>query len=76
MEEKVKDLEKRLEILSQINLKMKYLQTKIEELDKWRSTVKNVLSSLPKIRDYDIRLHTLTTNECQELDSKFEERTR
>ena len=34
MEEKVKDLEKHLEIVSQINLKMESLQTKIEELDR------------------------------------------
>ena len=34
MAEKVKAMEKHLEILSQINLKMESLQTKIEELDK------------------------------------------
>ena len=73
MEEKVKALEKHLEIVSQINLKMESLQTKIEELDKWRNMEKNVPSGLPTVRAYDIRLHTLATNECQELASKFEE---
>ena len=65
MEEKVKVLEKHIKILSQINLKMESLQTKIEELDKWRNIEKNVMSSLPVVKDYDIRLHTLATNECQ-----------
>ena len=76
MVEKVKALEKHLEIVSQINLKMQSLQAKIEELDKWRNMEKNVLSSLPTIKAYDIRLHTLATNECQELASKFEEKGR
>ena len=30
-------------------------------------------SVLPGIKAYDIRLHTLDTNECQEMDFKFEE---
>lgn len=74
--EKVKAIEKHLEIVSQTNLKMESLQTKIEELDKWRNMEKDVPSSLPVVKDYDIRLHTLATNECQELASKFEERVR
>ena len=76
MAEKVKALEKHLEIVSQTNMKMEYLQTKIEELDKWRNMDKNVQSSLPAVKDYDIRLHTFDTKECQELASKFEERAR
>ena len=40
MEEKVKALEKHLEIVSQINLKMESLQTKIEELNKRRNMEK------------------------------------
>ena len=28
------------------------------------------------VKAYDIRLHTLATNECQELTSKFEEKAR
>lgn len=34
------------------------------------------MSSLPAGKAYDIRSHTLATNECQELDSKFKERAR
>ena len=30
----------------------------------------------PAVKAYDIKLHTLATNECQELASKFEERVR
>ena len=33
-------------------------------------------SRLLAVKDYGIRLHTLATNECQELASKFEERVR
>ena len=73
MEDKVKDLEKDLGVVSQINNKMESLQIKIEEPDKWRNMEKIVPSGLPEIKDYDIRLHTLSTNECQELASKFEE---
>ena len=58
----VKALERDLEIVSQINLKMESLQTKIEELDKWRNMEKNVPSSLTVVKTYDIRLHTLDTN--------------
>jgi hypothetical protein len=76
MVDKVKMLEKHLEIVSQINLKMESLQVKIEELDKWRSIEKNVPSSLPVIKTYGINLHTLATTECQELASRFEETAR
>jgi hypothetical protein len=76
MEKKVKDLEEHLEIVSQINLKMESLQTKIEELDRWRNMEKSVASGLPIVKSYDINLLTLATNECQELASKFEERAR
>ena len=55
---------------------MEPLQVKIEELDKWRSIEKNVPSSLPVIKTYDISLHTLATNECQQLASRFEEGAR
>ena len=72
----MKVLEKHLEIVSQINLKMESLQFKIKELDKWRSIEKNVPSSLPVIKTYDISLHTLATSECQELTSRFEEKAR
>ena len=72
MEEKVKALEKHIENVSQINFKMESPQTKIEELEKWRNMEKNVPSFLLIVKAYDIRLHTLATNECQELASKFE----
>ena len=55
---------------------MESLQVKIEELDRWRSVEKNVPSSFPVIKTYDISLHTLDTSECQEIASKFEERVR
>ena len=55
---------------------MESLQVKIEDLDKWRSMEKNVPSSLPVIKTYDISLHTLDTSECQELASRLEERAR
>ena len=76
MAEKVKSLEKHLEIVSQINLNAESLQVKIEELDKWRNIEKSVSSSLLVVKSYDIKLHTLATNECQELASKFEEKER
>ena len=76
MVDKVKVLEKHLEIVSLINLKMESLQVKIKELDKWRSIEKNVPSNLPVIKTYDISLHTLATSECQEVASRFEENVR
>ena len=74
MDDKVKVLERHLEIVSQINLKMESLQVNIEELDKWRKMEKNFPSILLVIKTYDIMLHTLAMSECQELASKFEEK--
>lgn len=37
---------------------------------------KNVPSDLRGIKAYDIILYALATNECQELDSKFEEKVK
>ena len=62
---KVKAREKHLEIVSHINLKMESLQVKIEELYRWRNMEKIVPSILLEVKTYDIRLHTLTTNEYQ-----------
>ena len=76
MVDKVKMVEKHLKIVSQINLKMRSLQVKIEDLDKWRSIEKNVPSSLRVIKSYDIIFHTPATTECQELASRFEERAK
>ena len=33
-------------------------------------------STLPAVKAYDIGLHTLATNECEELASKFKEKVR
>ena len=52
---------------------MESLQIKVEDMERWRKMEKNVPSGLPGIKAYDIRLHTLATNECQEIASKFEE---
>ena len=64
MVDKVKMVENHIEIISQVNQKMRSLQVKIEDLDKWRSMEKNVHSILPLIKSYDISLHTLATSEC------------
>ena len=37
---------------------------------------KSVPSGLIIVKDYDIKLHTLASNECRELASKFKERAR
>ena len=71
MDEKVKALEKHLEIVSHINLKMESMQAKIDELGKWRNMEKSVMSSLSAIKTFDTRLHTPDTNKCQEIASKF-----
>ena len=76
MAENGKALEKHLKIVSQINLKMESLQVKIKDLEKWRNMEKKFLSSLLAVKTYESRLHTLATNECHELDSKFEEKER
>ena len=76
MAEKINALEKHLEIVSQTNLRMESLQTKIKEIDKWMNMEKNVSSILPIVKAYDIRLHTLAINEYKELDPKFKERAR
>ena len=74
MDEKIKALESHLEIVSQTNSKMQSLQVKIKDLDRWRDMENNVPSSIPMVQTYDIKLHTLAMNECQELVSKFEEK--
>ena len=53
---------------------MKYFQAKIEEPGEWKNLEKNVPGGLSVIKAYDIKLHTLATNECQEIASKFEEK--
>ena len=67
MKDIIKALEKHLENASQVNLNMESLHTKIQELDEQRNLEENVLGGIPIIKAYDIRLHTLATNECQNL---------
>ena len=76
MEDKIKYLEKHLEIPTQINQKMESLWIKVDELDKWRNMEKIIPSGLAGIKAYNIRLITLDTNECQQMASKFEEKVK
>ena len=50
MNDKVKMIEKNLEIVSQTYERMRDLQAKIIKLEEWRSTEKNIPSSLPMIK--------------------------
>ena len=74
--DKVKMIEKHLEIVSQTYQRMRDLQAKIIELKEWRSNEKNIPSSLPIIKNYDITVHLMATMECQDLESRFEENAR
>ena len=76
MANKMKNVEKHLEIVSQSNQRMRYLQAKIEDLEERRNKEKNVPSSLLIIEIYDISVHTLAITECQDLASRFEENAR
>ena len=76
MADKVKMVEKHLEIVSQKYQRMRDLQANIEDLEEWRNKEKNVPSILPVIKSYDISVHTLATTECQDLASRFEEDAR
>ena len=71
MDDKMKMVEKHLEIVSQTNQRMRAIQEKIEYIEEWRNMKNNVPSSL-----HDINLHTLATTECQDLASRFEENAR
>ena len=55
---------------------MRDLQENIIEIEEWRSTEKNIPSSLPIIKIYDIMVHSMATMECQDLASRFEENAR
>ena len=61
MDNKIKSVEKHLEIVSQTNQRMRTPQAKIEDLEEWRSKEKNVPSILLVIKSYDIGVHTLAT---------------
>ena len=73
MANKMKMVEKHLEIVSQTNQRMRALQAKIQDLNEWRNKEKNVPSILLVIKIYDISVHTLDTTKCQDLASRFEE---
>ena len=64
MANKVKTVEKHLDIVSQTNQRMRDLQTKIEDQEEWRNKEKNVPSILSVIKRYDISMHILATTEC------------
>ena len=55
---------------------MRDLQEKIIELEEWRSTEKNIPSSLPMVKCYDIMVYFMATMECQDLACRFEENAR
>ena len=76
MDDKVKVIEKHLDIVSQTHQRMRNLQEKIIELDEWRSTEKDIPSSLPSVKSYDITVYSMATKECQDLASQFEENCR
>ena len=73
MANKMKNVEKHLEIVSQTNHRMRDLQAKIEDFKEWRNKENNVPSGLLVIKSYDISVHTLATIECQDLAFRFEE---
>lgn len=73
MADKVKMVGNHLEIISQTYQRMRDLQAKIVELEEWRRIEKNIPSSLPMIKSYDITMHSMTTKECQDLAFRFEE---
>ena len=76
MVDKVKMVEKHLEIVSQTNQRMRDLQDNNECLEEWRNKENNVPSSLPDIKIYDISVHTFATTEFLDLASRFKENAR
>ena len=76
MAEKIKALEKHLQITYQINQKMESMWIKFEVLYAWKNMEKIVQSGHLGIKAYGIILHTLVTNECQEVACKFEEKVK
>ena len=69
-------IEKHLNIVSQTYQRMRNLQEKTIELDRWRSIKENIPSSLPSVESYDIMVYSMATEECQDLASWFEENAR
>ena len=64
MADKMKMVEKHLEIVSQTNQRMRALKAKSEDPEESRNNEKNVPSILVVIKSYDISVHTLATIEC------------
>ena len=64
MADKVKVIEKHLDIVSKTHQRMRNLQEEIIELDGWRSTEKNIPGSLPSAKSYDIMVYSMATEEC------------
>jgi hypothetical protein len=73
---KVKVIEKHLDIVSQTHQRLRNLQEKIIELDEWRITEKYILNSLPSVKSYDITVYSMVIEECQDLASRFKENAR
>ena len=61
MTDKVKRIEKHLEIVSQTYQRMRDLQDKIIELEECKSTEKKIPSSLPTIKGYGIIVYSIAT---------------
>ena len=76
MVDKVKMIENHIDIISQTHQRVRNLQENIIELEGWRSTEKNIPSSLPTIKGHDITVYSMATKECQDLASRFEENDR
>ena len=76
MADKVKMIEKHLNIVSQTHQKMRDLQGKIIELDEWRNTKRDIPNSLPSVKSYDVIVYSMATEECQDLASWFKKNAR
>ena len=76
MADKVKMIEKHLDIVSQTHQKMRDLQGTIIELDECISTKRDIPNSLPSIKSCDITVYSMAMEECQDLASRFEENAR
>jgi hypothetical protein len=76
MADKVKLIEKNLEIVSKTYQRMRNPQAKVVELEEWRSTKKNIPNSLLTIKSCDITVYSMATKECQDLACRFEENSR
>ena len=59
MVDKVKMIEKHLDIVSQTHQKMRDLQGKTIELDEWKSTKRDIPNSLPLVKSYDIIVYSM-----------------